>query len=175
MQSRIKYSILFLLILVTNSCGTIKNKTIRTEYKQQKAEIILIATNDYLKNNIEFFEFQENFRIDKIYVFKKMGLASVMFDIGIPQKTIPITLAKNELPKKYTKTEFSLLSNRKEKRLAKKHSSFQYLYLDDLYFKNDKARIEIKLIRTENGRTEYQSKIYEFSKLNNEWKIITTE
>lgn len=127
MTKHINYSILIFFTLIVSSCGVNQKNVQKINYENNKTKLIRIALEDFLIDNNEFFQFQKEYRIEKIYIRKKFGLASGMFDYGIPQKTIALPLKRKNLPKNYKSFKYRLLSDSRIETLEKKLESFQYI------------------------------------------------
>ena len=175
MNKHTKYLILICFIPILVSCGVSQKNLQKVNYENKKRELIRIATEDYLTDNNEYFNFQKENSIEKIYVNNTIGLASGMFDFGIPQKTIPIPLKKKYLPNNFREIKYRLCSDRKIESLEENLDNFQYIYLSYLYFTKKKATLNIRLLKSFNGQQESEEVEYNFLKENNKWKITSAK
>jgi hypothetical protein len=175
MTKHTKYFILICFTLILGSCGVSQKNLKKINYENNKKELIRLAVEDFLTYNNEFFEYQKEYRIEKICVRKTLGLASGMFDFGIPQKTIAIPLKRENLPNNFKSFKYRLFSDNQIERLEKNLESFQYIYLEYLYFTEVKATLNVRLLNIINGQQKSEDVEYKFVKENNKWKITSAK
>lgn len=175
MTKHTKYLMLICITLILGSCGISQKNLQKINYENNKKELIRLAFEDFLTDNNEFFQFQKKYRIGKICVRESFGLASGMFDFGIPQKTITIPLKRKDLPNNDEAFIYRLFTDSKIERLEKKLESFQYIYLDYLYFTEVKATLNVRLLKSINGQQKNEDVEYKFVKENDRWKITSAK
>ncbi|EAS18792.1 hypothetical protein BBFL7_00612 [Flavobacteria bacterium BBFL7] len=149
-------NIFYLLIILfsinsISSCKTVEIK----QFERERAAIIHEVLSFYIKENPEFMEIQKANNIPSIYLSKTFRLNSSMFDIGMPMATIPSKFKKSNIPNDIHGERIVLFTDQKINKLEKKGDDFQYLFISELFYNENRIEFELKRYVFSNKKIEY--------------------